>query len=187
MRILEKEEEGRLDELFADFLTLSCEQGVKEMLSFFTKTFTSRTPSATRQTIQHESYLIHVHNRGDGICGVAVTDGEYPPRVAFAAIGECMISFVNDNPNWGGIKNQIEYEPINANLQKFQDPKNGDKITKIQSDLDETQQILHKTIDNVLERGVKLDQLVERSDDLSRQSKMFYKQARKTNSCCSIC
>ena len=46
--------------------------------------------------------------------------------------------------------------------------------------------ILHKTIDSVLERGTKLDSLVERSDDLSRQSKMFYKQAKKTNSCCVI-
>ncbi len=44
----------------------------------------------------------------------------------------------------------------------------------------------HKTIDAVLERGVKLDELVERSNDLSSQSKLFYKQARKTNSCCTI-
>lgn len=45
----------------------------------------------------------------------------------------------------------------------------------------------HQTIDAVLERGVKLDDLVERSDDLSKASKMFYKQAKKTNSCCVIC
>lgn len=44
----------------------------------------------------------------------------------------------------------------------------------------------HQTIDAVLERGVKLDDLVERSDDLSKASKMFYKQAKKTNSCCLI-
>ena len=51
---------------------------------------------------------------------------------------------------------------------------------------DETTDVLHKTIDNLLERGEKLDSLVERSDDLSKQSKMFYKQARKTNSCCVV-
>ena len=38
----------------------------------------------------------------------------------------------------------------------------------------------------VLERGEKLDNLVERSDELSKQSKLFYKQARKTNSCCVV-
>jgi len=71
-------------------------------------------------------------------------------------------------------------------LVKYQDPASADKVTKIQNDLDETTNILHKTIDSVLERGVKLDSLVEKSDDLSRQSKMFYKQAKKTNSCCVI-
>ncbi|CAM9902896.1 unnamed protein product [Hapterophycus canaliculatus] len=68
----------------------------------------------------------------------------------------------------------------------YQDPAKADKITKIQRDLDETTEVLHRTIDNVLERGVRLDELVDRSDDLSRQSKMFYKQARKTNSCCVV-
>jgi len=80
----------------------------------------------------------------------------------------------------------VPFPQISEYLAKFQDPSAADKITKIQKDLDDTTEILHKTIDNVLERGVKLDQLVERSDDLSRQSKMFYKQAKKTNSCCIV-
>jgi hypothetical protein len=37
----------------------------------------------------------------------------------------------------------------------------------------------HKTIESVLERGEKLDNLVERSNALSAQSKMFYKTAKK--------
>ena len=80
----------------------------------------------------------------------------------------------------------IEYAPLTDYLVKYQDPAAADKVTKIQKDLEETTHILHKTIDSVLERGTKLDSLVERSDDLSRQSKMFYKQAKKTNSCCII-
>lgn len=37
----------------------------------------------------------------------------------------------------------------------------------------------HKTIESVLERGEKLDSLVDRSNALSAQSKMFYKTAKK--------
>lgn len=47
---------------------------------------------------------------------------------------------------------------------------------KIQKELDETKIVLHKTIESVLERGEKIDSLVEKSDGLSAQSKMFYKQ-----------
>lgn len=68
----------------------------------------------------------------------------------------------------------------------MQDPVQADKLTKIQQDLDETKIILHKTIESVLDRGEKLDQLVDKSNDLSLASQMFYKQARKTNSCCNF-
>ena len=78
---------------------------------------------------------------------------------------------------------------------------------KIQKELDETKIVLHKTIESVLERGEKIDSLVEKSDGLSAQSKMFYskhlahvircgmnvlltslsiEQAKQQNSCCII-
>ena len=49
---------------------------------------------------------------------------------------------------------------------------------KIQRELDETKIVLHKTIESVLERGEKIDTLVEKSNDLSAQSRMFYGQVR---------
>lgn len=45
----------------------------------------------------------------------------------------------------------------------------------------------HKTIESVLERGEKLDNLVERSNALSAQSKMFYKTAKKVSFGCVVC
>jgi hypothetical protein len=67
-----------------------------------------------------------------------------------------------------------------------QDPAQADKLTRIQRDLDETKVVLHKTIESMLERGEKLEALVDKSSDLSMASQMFYKQARKTNSCCKL-
>lgn len=57
---------------------------------------------------------------------------------------------------------------------------------QIQKELDETKIVLHKTIESVLERGEKIDNLVAKSDGLSAQSKMFYQSAKKQNSCCTI-
>jgi len=50
---------------------------------------------------------------------------------------------------------------------------------RVQQELDETKVVLHKTIESVLQRGEKLDQLVERSDALNAQSKLFYRTAKK--------
>jgi hypothetical protein len=73
---------------------------------------------------------------------------------------------------------------------------------RVQQELDETKIVLvrnafskssplihtsrsqHKTIESVLQRGEKLDNLVERSTALSAQSKMFYKTAKKASPSC---
>ena len=159
------------------------------MITFLTKTFIKRTDSGTRQSITHEGYVVHCYVRSDGLAGTVTTDMEYPARVAFVLLGQLLDDFVGEyGDTW---KNCITPESIafpkaDEYLEKYQNPAEADKVSKIQKDLDETTQILHKTIDSVLERGVKLDNLVERSNDLSAQSKMFYKQAKKTNSCCVI-
>lgn len=164
-------------------------QGVKEMLTFFSKTFTKRTQPGQRQSITHESYVVHCYVRSDGLAGSVTTDLEYPSRVAFVLLTQVMDEFTSvHGTSWRGVTQpySMTLDSLEGYLAKYQDPAAADKVTKIQKDLEDTTQILHKTIDSVLERGVKLDNLVERSDDLSRQSKLFYKQAKKTNSCCVI-
>jgi synaptobrevin family protein YKT6 len=164
-------------------------QGVKEMLTFFSKTFTKRTQPGQRQSITHESYVVHCYVRSDGLAGAVTTDLEYPSRVAFVLLTQILDEFTSTFGNsWRDVREAyaLPFENLEGYLVKYQDPAAADKVSKIQRDLDDTTQILHKTIDSVLERGVKLDNLVERSDDLSRQSKMFYKQAKKTNACCVI-
>lgn len=159
------------------------------MLTFFSKTFTKRTQPGQRQSITHESYVVHCYVRSDGLAGSVVTDQEYPSRVAFVLLTQVLDEFTTEYGNSWRDNTQaytMNFAPLEEYLVKYQDPAAADKVTKIQKDLDDTTQILHKTIDSVLERGVKLDNLVERSDDLSKQSKMFYKQAKKTNGCCVI-
>mmetsp|Transcript_16979 Transcript_16979/g.38200 ORF Transcript_16979/g.38200 Transcript_16979/m.38200 type:complete len:161 (-) Transcript_16979:318-800(-) len=159
------------------------------MLTFFSQTFVKRTQSGQRQSVKHESYIVHCYLRPDGLAGCVTTDEEYPARVAFVMLSQALDEFQTDvGVRWKDATqpDSISFPKLEEYLQKYQDPTSADKITKIQKDLDETTEILHKTIDSVLERGVKLDDLVDRSNVLSSQSKMFYKQAKKTNSCCII-
>ncbi len=67
---------------------------------------------------------------------------------------------------------------------RVQDPHQADKLAKIQSDLDETKVVLHRTIESMLERGEKLDTLVGKIEDLRMARQMFYKQARRVLLCC---
>lgn len=145
------------------------------MLTFLTKTFTKRTEPGQRQSVTHEGYIVHCYVRSDGLAGTVTTDAEYPARVAFVLLGQLLEEFTAENGDtWKTVEtpDSVSFPKIEEYLVKYQDPAAADKVTKIQKDLDETTQILHNTIDQVLERGVKLDSLVERSNDLSSQSKL---------------
>lgn len=134
-------------------------------------------------------YVGHVYARAEGIAGVVITDKEYPPRVAFSLLNKILDEFTTRYPSssaWS-TPEQTPYPELQEYISTYQDPKQGDTIMKVQRELDETKIILHKTIESVLERGEKMESLVERSDVLSSQSKMFYKTAKKQNSCCVIC
>eukprot|EP00002_Diphylleia_rotans_P037099 TRINITY_DN8259_c0_g1_i1.p1 TRINITY_DN8259_c0_g1~~TRINITY_DN8259_c0_g1_i1.p1 ORF type:complete len:202 (+),score=47.80 TRINITY_DN8259_c0_g1_i1:44-649(+) len=161
---------------------------IKEFLVFFTKTICERTPVGGRQSVKHEEYNIHIHKRSDGLAGVLVCDMEYPPRVAFSFINKFVEEFSNKYKSVldTASMEQMPFPQLADMIAKYQDPAQADSMMRLQKDLEETKQIMTVTIEQVLQRGEKLDNLVERSNDLSGNSKMFYKQAAKTNSCCTI-
>lgn len=161
---------------------------VREMITFFNKTICKRTTPGQRQSVQNEEYYVHVFMRSDGLCATATCDSEYPPRVAFSLLGKIAEEFDAAIPTWKTeVRNEaIVWPALETMLAKYQDPASADQIMKIQKNLDETRDVLHQTIDSVLQRGEKLEDLVERSGELSAQSKLFYKQAKRANSCCVV-
>ena len=132
--------------------------------------------------------MVHVYMRADGLCACATVDKEYPPRVAFSLLSKIMEDFSAEFTDWQKeLRNEALLWPaLDQAVVKYQDPTEADQLMRIQRNLDETKDILHNTIDTVLERGEKLEDLVDRSGELSAQSKLFYKQAKRTNSCCAV-
>lgn len=113
----------------------------------------------------------------------------FPGRVAHTLLTKILDEFTakvapDQWPN--GSEQSISFTQLPAYVSKYQDPREADPLTKMQEDLDETKIILRNTIEQVLVRGEKLDDLVSQSEELSMQSKAFYKTAKKTNSCCNF-
>ncbi|KAK1430426.1 hypothetical protein QVD17_13140 [Tagetes erecta] len=161
---------------------------VREFIVFVGRTVAKRTPPSQRQSVQHEEYKVHSYNR-NGLCALGFMDDHYPVRSAFSLLNQVLDEYQkNFGDSWKTVQadSSQPWPYLDEALARFQDPAQADKLLKIQRELDETKIILHKTIDSVLERGEKLDSLVEKSSDLSAASQMFYKQAKKTNQCCTI-
>lgn len=161
--------------------------GVREFLKFTSKMLVEKSPPASRSSVKEQTYVVHVYIRADNLAAVLVSDEEYPHRVAHTLLYKVVEEFTEKVPNpmtWQTCpENEAPYGKLAQYLTLYQDPK-ADGMARIQADLDETKIILYNTISSILERGEKLDDLVAKSEDLSAQSKIFYKTAKKTNQCC---
>ncbi|KAI1852440.1 hypothetical protein JX265_011073 [Neoarthrinium moseri] len=158
-----------------------------EFMTMFAKTVAERTRPGQRQDVEEQDYTFHAYARSEGVCGIIISDHQYPGLVAHQLLSKVMDEFLSAHPRSAWAQGQTQTMPeLKEYLTKYQDPHQADSIMKIQRELDETKIVLHKTIESVLQRGEKIDDLVSKSDGLSQQSKMFYTQAKKQNSCCVL-
>ncbi|KAI9836112.1 MAG: hypothetical protein M1819_001728 [Sarea resinae] len=161
---------------------------VDEVLTAFSKMIAERTNPGKRQDVEQQSYIVHAYARTEGVAGIIVSDFEYPAMVAHQLLSKVLDEFLTKFPvaTFETSSPKLTFPELNEYITKYQDPQQADSIMKIQRELDETKIVLHKTIESVLERGEKIDTLMDKSENLSAQSKMFVKQAKKTNSCCVL-
>ncbi|KAL9982606.1 hypothetical protein ACROYT_G004671 [Oculina patagonica] len=162
---------------------------VKEFMQFTSQILVERTRANERASVKEQEYVCHVFVRSDSLGGVLISDPEYPQRVVFTLLNKVLEDFSQKiSPSvWKTAEPYtVTWPECEEYLQKYQNPREADAMTKVQAELDETKIVLHNTIEAVLQRGEKLDDLVEKSEGLTLQSKAFYKTAKKTNSCCCI-
>ncbi|CAJ0581098.1 unnamed protein product, partial [Mesorhabditis spiculigera] len=162
---------------------------VQDFMNFTGKLLVERSAVGTRASVTEQEYWLHTYVRADGLSGVCVTDNEYQQRVAFTMLSRVLDEFATrvHSSQWPKIKTEKDclYDGLPALLAKWQTPSEADPMTRVQEQVEETKIVMHETIQAVLDRGEKLDDLVKKSETLSDQSKMFYTSARKMNKCCN--
>lgn len=160
---------------------------VKEFIIFISRETMKKTVPGNKQIIEDNEFTIHSYLRSDFIGAVVITSKEYKPRIAVYLMNNLLEQFTKniDHAKYDSDCN-LKFEQLDEAIVKYQKQEEVDRITKIQKELDETIEIIHKTIESVLDRGEKLETLVDKSSDLSMHSKMFYNTARTQNKCCVI-
>ncbi len=131
--------------------------------------------SANIMSVVYENYQINVKSTANRTY-VLITDKDYNNRI-----------IINLFKSLSTIKLGTESES-ESELKKIisEDYYKTDKLIKTKEQLDETVEIIKKTIDSVIDRGTTLEKLVKDSEDLGISSKIFYKQSKDSNRCCLI-
>jgi len=160
----------------------------QEAMMFGITTVVERTKPGQRQDVEEHTFACHAYGRTEGVCGVIVTDHEYPGLVAHQLLSKIVDEFLTKHPvaTFRGSNTKVPFPELKEYIVKYQDPQQANSIMKIQKELDETKIILHKTIETVLERGESMNVLLERSDRLKGTSLAFKTAATRQNSCCIV-
>ena len=112
----------------------------------------------------------------DNLSVAVVTDPTYPEGSAYNLIGQVILDFMQTferNPDiyqYCEYDVDLPYENLAEFLKNWQDPSEADKLYKIKTELDDVKEIMHKNMNDLIERGESLESLMEKSNDLSKMS-----------------
>ncbi|GIX73689.1 synaptobrevin homolog YKT6 [Caerostris extrusa] len=156
-------------------------KSAREFMRFSSLMLVGRTEPDTKISVREQTYVCHAFVQSNRLAAAAVTDDEYPPNVVHICLSQLLSDFESYLPPriWKRAEDTVEFPGINVIFEKYSSPKNLDLVTTTQGQIDETKIILHQTLESILQRGEKLDELVNKADDLSLQAKTFYKSARE--------
>ena len=165
---------------------------LKDFLNFHSRLVIERVTKDTHAQVQLEKGICYAIANEDKVGVTIICDEEYPKRVAIdfvLRIHENFKIFMNQNKldlNSYEKDTNVKFDYITKEIEEWQDPNKKDNLMKLQNELNDVADIMKKNINELLNREESLESLMAKSQDLSAASVNFYKQAKKTNSCCNL-
>ena len=165
---------------------------LKDFLNFHSRLVIERVQKDTHAQVQLEKGICYAIANEDKIGVTLISDEEYPKRVAIDFLLKIHDNFktflAQQNVNLNSIEKDtdLKFDYIATEIEAWQDPSKKDNIMKLQNELNDVHDIMRQNLNELLKKQENLESLMAKSQDLSLASVNFYKQAKKTNSCCNI-
>ena len=125
-----------------------------------------------RKSFSHQRLCYNIQMDAQGTVYMCVTEEGFSRVTAFNFLDAIKKSC-------GPLKNGGQ-SPLYAQLKRetdfFSDPKN-DKVNKIRTEIDQVKDVMIENIDKIIERGEKIDTLVDKAGGLEQQSSQFKSNA----------
>lgn len=129
---------------------------------------------------KYNQFICTLHRFGKHrLC--ALSGENYEKRIILQLLRITSNKIVNDNLDIKKIKLYL-----NNQLKLYQEPKNVDKVTQVHSEISQTKNIMMQNIETIIQRGEKIDSIIEKSEELSYDSKVFFKTTKKMNRTCCV-
>ena len=130
---------------------------------------------------KEQRFILHMFHK-EGSAAIVVATEDYPSRAAFQILRSIMTEYEQCGGNFPNGKSDV----IQRGIREYQRPENADKLLKIQDNLQETQKIMTQNLEAAIGRGETLEELAEKSSEISEQAKIFMRHSQELNRCCMI-
>ncbi|XP_041359054.1 vesicle-associated membrane protein 7-like [Gigantopelta aegis] len=138
-------------------------------------------PDNTKLTYSHGSYLFH-YICEDNIIYLCITDDEFERSRAFLFLNEIKRRFHSQY----GVRAQTalpfamnsEFSRVIASQMRYFTEEKPDQLSKVEDQVDELKGIMVKNIDQIADRGERLELLVDKTDELQSNAVSFKKTSR---------
>ena len=153
-------------------------------LNYHCQAFKISTENIQQIKLKYRSYFNH---KASELVFIAITDIIYPQYLVFRLLQEIQENYINNivlsqlNPKDVFISNFLQ-----SYFMKSQTPEELSKIYTIQMKIKSTKESVQMSLEKMLERGEKLETLINQTQDLSKISKNFLYTSKKMNRCCVI-
>jgi len=147
------------------------------------KTLTTTSP--IKCSIESGPYLFHYIIEQD-VCFLTLCDRNFNKKLAYSFLEDLSQEFYNQYGHKINTANRpysfIEFDTYIQKAKKtFTDNRGRRNLSALNTELHDVQRIMVQNIDDVLQRGVVMDELYNKSNNLAAQSAQFRKDATSLN------
>jgi vesicle-associated membrane protein 7 len=158
--------------------------GLRGNFSTVTRVLLKKIPSDADSSLSYvyDKYVFH-YMVSDGLTYLCMTDSEFSRQVAFKFLAEIKRRFVQMYGDRGktalAFAMNADFERVlQAQMEYFNQQRGDDRVSQVNEQIAEVRGLMVQNIDRVLERGEKIELLVDKTDELERNAVKFKKSAR---------
>ncbi|KAG0307394.1 hypothetical protein BGZ98_000359 [Dissophora globulifera] len=139
-------------------------------------------PNNSKLTYVYDRYLFH-YICEDGLTYMCMADDSFGRRIPFAFLQDIKERFLAQYSRERALNSLVPYamnefsKVIAKQMEYFSTNPNADKIKQVQGEIEQVKDVMVQNIERVLERGERIELLVDKTDNLNQQAFAFKKRS----------
>ncbi|KAF9137456.1 hypothetical protein BGX30_010198 [Mortierella sp. GBA39] len=139
-------------------------------------------PNNSKLTYVYDRYLFH-YICHDGLTYMCMADDTFGRRIPFAFLQDIKTRFLTQYARERAMSAMVPYgmnefsKTIAKQMEYFSTNPEADRIKQVQGEIEQVKDVMVHNIERVLERGERIELLVDKTDNLNQQAFAFKKRS----------